>query len=163
MAYTLRMHAELEACARSIHVRFEQMAEIVEGMTAAQLNARPPIAGANSAWVLAVHTAGNAQAWIHGIACGNPVRRDRPAEFASTGDDARRLAADLRRTAAAIDDALSALDPARLDTLLVPAKELWGESEPREISVRAAILQVIEHASLHLGHLQMTRDLAGRG
>ncbi len=139
------------------------MAEIVEGMTAAQLNARPAIADANSAWVLAVHTAGNAQAWIHGIICGNAVRRDRPAEFASAGDDAARLAADLRRTAAEIDDARSSLDPARLDVRLVPSKELWGESDPREISVRAAILQVIEHASLHLGHLQMTRDLAARG
>lgn len=156
------MNTELEACIQSIRTRFEQMAEIVEGMSAAQLNAQPPIAGANSAWVLAVHTAGNARAWIHGIACGSPVRRDRPAEFTSTGDDAQRLAADLRRTAQEIDEALSALDPARLDVRRVPSKELWGEGEPREISVRAAILQVIEHASLHLGHLQMTRDLAAR-
>jgi hypothetical protein len=29
-----------------------------------------------------------------------------------------------------------------------------------EISVREALLHVVEHASLHLGQLQITRDLA---
>jgi hypothetical protein len=42
----------------------------------------------------------------------------------------------------------------------VPSQELWGEGPPREISVRDAIVQVIEHLSLHLGHMQVTRDMA---
>ena len=59
--------------------------------------------------------------------------------------------------------ALEGLTSPALDRRLVPAKELWGEHEPHEISVRYALLQVIEHASLHLGHLHVTRDLVLRG
>ena len=59
--------------------------------------------------------------------------------------------------------ALEKLTAADLERRLVPSKELWGEHEPHEISVRYALLQVIEHASLHLGHLHVTRDLALAG
>jgi hypothetical protein len=55
-----------------------------------------------------------------------------------------------------------ALDVLTLEDLgrrFVPAKELWGEAEPYEISVRHALMRAVEHASLHLGHLQLTRDL----
>jgi hypothetical protein len=61
-----------------------------------------------------------------------------------------------------MSEALATQTPADLDRRLVPPKRLWGENQPRDISVRDALLQVIEHASLHLGHLQLTRDLALR-
>jgi hypothetical protein len=54
--------------------------------------------------------------------------------------------------------ALTGLSRERLEARVVPSKELWGEHEPREITVRRAILQVIEHASLHIGHIELTRD-----
>jgi hypothetical protein len=101
--------------------------------------------------VIATHTLGNARAWVLGIACGQPVGRDRPGEFASAGDDAARLRADVAAFVREMTAALDRLSPADLDRRLVPTKELWGENEPHEISVRDALLQVIEHASLHLG------------
>jgi hypothetical protein len=96
---------------------------------------------------------------VLGIACGQPSRRDRAGEFASTGDDAARLRADVAAFARNMHAALERLSPADLERRLVPAKELWGEGQPHEISVRDALLQVVEHASLHLGHVQITRDL----
>jgi len=154
------MNDELAAYEASINSRLTQIGACLDGLTPAQLNARPPFDGANSAWVLATHTLGNARAWVLGIACGQPIGRDRPAEFASAGDDAAQFRSDLQQFSREMAQALAQLDPARLDVRLVPAKELWGENEPREISVRDALLQVIEHASLHLGHVQLTRDLA---
>jgi hypothetical protein len=155
------MNPELQAYAESIADRLEQICGVVTTMTPAQLN-RTPAEGANSAWVLATHTVGNARAWILGIACGRDVRRDRPAEFASSGEDAAALVADARRCIAEVNDALAALDPARLGVRMTPPQELWGEGSPRDTSVREAIIQVIEHASLHLGHLQLTRDIVTR-
>jgi hypothetical protein len=154
------MNDEIAAYEASINSRLSQICACLDGMTPEQLNARPPLSGANSAWVLATHTLGNARAWVLGIACGQPIGRDRPAEFASAGDDAAQFGADAEQFSREMAQALAQLDPARLDYRLVPAKELWGENEPHEISVRDALLQVIEHASLHLGHLQVTRDLA---
>ncbi len=154
------MHPQIAAYRESIERRLDQICECLDGLSASQLNWRPPAAGANSAWVIATHTLGNARAWVLGIACGRPVERDRPAEFASSGSDAALLREEKQRLATEAAAALAALSPADLDRRLLPAKELWGEGQPHEISVRDALEHVVEHASLHLGHLQVTRDLA---
>jgi len=158
------MIPEVAEYVASIDKRFELICGVLDELTPAQLDAKPPVAGANSAWVLAQHTLGNARAWVLGIAAGQPIERDRPGEFASAGNDAAAFRAAAQRFSREMTDALAAMTAADVDRRLVPAKVLWGENEPHEISVRRALVQVIEHASLHLGHLEMTRDLllAGR-
>ena len=74
---------------------------------------------------------------------------------ADLADEAHQL---LRET----DAALSVLEPSALERRFVPSQELWGDEEVREISVREALLAVVEHASIHLGELHVTRDLALR-
>jgi hypothetical protein len=154
------MNSELAAYEESIRDRIGQIRACVDGLTAEHLNWRPNFGGANSIWALAEHALGNARAWIVGIAAGNEIGRDRPGEFASSGVDSASLAADIDGIAARVIAALRDIDPARLDVRLTPAQELWGEGPPHEISVRDAIVQVIEHLSLHLGHMHVTRDLA---
>jgi hypothetical protein len=156
------MTDELHDLRGSIAKQMAKLADAVRGIDAARLNARPPVKDGNSAWVLAVHAAGNARAWIIGIAAGEEIGRDRPAEFASAGADAAELVAHIEQVAADIDAALAGMDRARLDVRLVPSQELWGGSPTHEISVRDAVLQVIEHVPLHLGHLELTLDLVGR-
>jgi hypothetical protein len=150
---------EISAYAASIDTRFALALACVDGLTAAQLIWRPPAPEANSLWALAMHIAGNARAWICGIAAGAEIGRDRYGEFASSGDDPAALVAQVLETRDAVLAALRAISPEGLDARLVPAHVLWGEGSPREISVRDAILQVIEHASLHVGAMQLTRDL----
>jgi hypothetical protein len=154
------MNAEIETLSRQVRSILSRVCGCLEALSEAQLNWRPPVDGANSAYVIATHTLGNARAWILGIACGRPMERDRPAEFRASGRDASALVADARRLSDEIETALSALSPSDLDRRLVPPKSLWGEGEPLEISVRQAILHVVEHASLHLGELLLTRELA---
>jgi hypothetical protein len=132
----------------------------VEGLDAQQLNFTPAFAGANSIWVLTTHALGNAQAWVLGIACGREMTRDRPAEFASSGADAAQLIASIERTGNEVDAALRDVEPSRLDVRFVPPQDLWGEGPPRETSGRDAIVQVIEHLSHHLGHIDIVRSLA---
>jgi hypothetical protein len=154
------MDAEIEGYRRKIQSLLERVCTCLEGLSEAQLNWRPPMHGANSAYVIAAHTLGNARAWVLGIACGWPIERDRPVEFEASGPDAAGLTAQARRLSNDIDAALAALAPSALEQRLLPARSLWGEGEPREISVRQALLEVVEHASIHLGQLQITRDLA---
>jgi hypothetical protein len=151
--------AELRAYRESIDTCLGRVCAHLEASQPKELNWRPPADGANSVYAMAAHIAGNARAWALGIACGVDLRRDRPGEFASAGDDPAALIARISELNTEIERALEALDPARLDVRLVPSQELWGEGPPREISVRGAILEVIEHAWLHLGHIQLTRDL----
>ena len=160
MRYPARVNPEIATYAASIRTRLERVVACLDGLSEAQLNWRPTVDEGNSAYALAAHTLGNARAWVLGIACGRDVGRDRPGEFAATGQSAARLRDDLARLTAEITEALAALDPARLDHRFVPPQVLRGGTQTHEISVRDALMQVIEHASLHLGHIQLTRDLA---
>ena len=156
------MDAEIESLGRQIRSILERVCACLDGLSEAQLNWRPPIDGANSLYVVATHTLGNARAFVLGIACGQPLERDRPAEFRASGRDAVDMTAQAGRLLDEIEAALAALPPSDLDRRLLPALSLWGEGEVQEISVREAILHVVEHASIHLGQLQITRDLALR-
>jgi hypothetical protein len=154
------MDEETRALSNQIRSILRRVCASLEGLSEAQLNWRPPVAGANSAYAIAAHTFGNARAWVLGIACGQPMGRDRPAEFQASGRDAAGFIADAALLSEEVESALSRLTSSDLDRRLVPPAVLWGEGEPQEISVRDALLQVVEHAALHLGQLQITRDLA---
>jgi uncharacterized damage-inducible protein DinB len=154
------MTSETAAYISQLRSLLDRLCETVQGLDEAQLNRRPPIDGANSVYVIATHTLGNARAWVLGIACGQPMERDRPAEFRASGRDALAQLAEAPRLSDEIAAALSALSPSDLEQRLVPPRSLWGEGDPHEVSRREAVLHVIEHASIHLGHLQMTRDWA---
>ena len=157
------MDAETESLSRQIRSILERVSACLEGLSEAQLNWRPPIDGGNSVYVIAAHTLGNARAFVLGIACGRPLERDRPAEFRASGRDSADLMAQAQRLSDDMEAALAGLSPSVLDRRLLPPQSLWGEGEAQEISVREAILHVVEHASIHLGQLQITRDLALRG
>ncbi len=155
------MDAEIEAYSRWIRSLLKRALACLEGLSETQLNRRPTIEGANSAYVIAAHTLGNARTWVLGVACGQDTGRDRPAEFRAAGTYADLVAA-TRQLSGEIKAALAALAPSALDRRFVPSQELWGEGEPYEISVRQALIEVVEHASIHLGQLHITRDLALR-
>jgi uncharacterized damage-inducible protein DinB len=134
---------------------------LLKGLSEEQLNRRPDVHGANSGFVIATHVLGNARAWVLGIVCGQPLRRDRPGEFASSGtyEELGKAACAL---SGEIDGALVALEPGLLDDRFVPSQELWGEGEAKEISRREGLAHVLEHAAMHLGQIQVTVDLVRR-
>src|SRR6266542_6304462 len=73
----------------------------------------------------------NARAWVLGIVCGQPLRRDRAGEFASSGsyEELGKAACAL---SGEIDTALAEVVESRLDDGFVTSRELWGEGEPHE-------------------------------
>ncbi len=155
------MDAEIEAYSRQIRSLLDRLCACLEGLNESQLNWRPPLDGANSAYAIAAHTLGCARAWVLGIACGQAIGRDRPAEFRAAGSFAE-LDTATRELSAETEAALAALTTSALERRFTPSQELWGENEAYEISVREALIEVIEHASIHLGQLQVTCDLALR-
>jgi uncharacterized damage-inducible protein DinB len=155
------MTPEIDTYNRYIQEKVTQLHEAVAGLSDDDLNRAPDLPGANTPYVIVTHTLGNIRAWVLGIICGQDLRRDRPAEFASRGTYAglREAASALAREVRA---ALEVLDPATLDDRFVPAQELWGEGQPREIARRDGFAHVLEHAGIHLGHIQMTLELLKR-
>ena len=153
-----QLNPDVEAYSYYIRKQIASIQDCLRGLSHEHLNRVPPVEGANSAFVIGAHVLGNARAWVLGIACGQSIVRDRPAEFASRGSFA-----DFDRAASAvcaeIKEAIRNLDPTDLDRRFKPGQELWGAGEAQEVSKRIALADVLEHASMHLGHVQMTRDL----
>jgi hypothetical protein len=153
--------SETETYSRWIGSLFKRVVASLEGLTEAQLNWRPPIAGANSVYVIAAHTMGSARACVLGVACGQEMGRDRPAEFRATGGYAQ-IADETRKFLEEVKAALAGLPASALERRVVPSQELWGEGEVREISIRQALMAAVEHAAIHLGELHIARELALR-
>src|SRR5207237_3597373 len=123
---------EINTYNKNIRKQIAYVHAALKGLSEEQLNQRPDVPGANSGYVIATHVLGNARAWVLGIVCGQPLRRDRPGEFAAAG-----TFEELDKAACAlpgeIDAALAGPDPSTLDDRLVPSQELWGEGEAQEI------------------------------
>jgi len=107
----------------------------------------------NSISVLVFHTTGSVRFWIGDIAAQESSNRDRDAEFRARGVDVdvlkKRLTDNLEYASAALEKmTLQDLETTRV-----------RPSDGRELTVAWALLHALEHATSHLGHIQMTRQL----
>jgi len=111
----------------------------------------------NSIDVLVVHLTGAERYWIGDVASGDvgaiDAIRDRAAEFRVTGNTAEMLHQRL-------DDTLSYARRA-LESLALPDLE-QERTSPRsgnKFTVSWALLHALEHTAIHVGHIQLTRQL----
>jgi uncharacterized damage-inducible protein DinB len=111
-----------------------------------------PAESANSLFALAIHVIGSTEEHILEGVCGEPVGRDRDAEFASAGSDAAPIRARWQDVQTRIVAGLAALPDGALDATC---------TDPRlgEIPCREIMLIVAQHCAEHRGHAQLTRDL----
>ena len=107
----------------------------------------------NSITVLVFHLTGAARFWIGDIAAQDPTERDRDAEFRAHG-----LGMDVlkKRLADNLEYARNALDKMSLQDL---ESTRVRPSDGREFTVAWALLHALEHATSHLGQIQITRQL----
>jgi hypothetical protein len=132
-----------------------QMVDIVETLGDDLANRRPPLAGANSAFVILTHCLGVMEYWAGGTVAERPYRRDRPSEFTASGDVATlvRRAEEARRR---LHDDLSSFDPAA-----TPANVLHDPNDPVPYTeAKGAVpLHIMEELYQHLGQMELTRDV----
>ena len=129
-----------------------QVASLIADLPTQALNWRP-IEGkddhaTNSLAVLTAHIAGAEHFWIAEVVGGRPATRDREAEFVSVANSAAELIRLLEETAQETRGVFS--------TLSAPDLNGTRQAKGRIIQVRWSILHVIDHTSLHLGHMQIT-------
>lgn len=136
-----------------------QMTRLIADLPAEALNWRPIQGGdehvTNSLAVLTAHAAGAEHFWIAEVVGGRPATRNREAEFAATAVSASELVQLLERTAQETREVLSALSESDLNAT--------RQVQERIVPVRWCVLHVIDHTSLHLGHMQITYQLWAGG
>ncbi len=149
------MLSEIENYGNRIESLHALIRDAIEGLPEEALNWRP-VQGegdhaTNSLAVLVAHIAGAEYHWITEVIGQRPATRVREAEFETQAGSAAELWAILERAAASTNEVLAGLSAAELD-------------QPRQVDdhkviVRWALLHVVDHTALHLGHIQITRQL----
>ena len=112
-----------------------------------------PYPGGNSMSVLVVHSVGAEKFWIGDVVAGEPSGRDRPAEFKVQGLSTQELEARLNESLGYAELVLKKLE---MDDLKSVRKDPRND---QEITVASALAHTLKHTALHLGHLELTREL----
>jgi uncharacterized damage-inducible protein DinB len=135
-----------------IEVMHKNFREAVEGLPLEAVDWTPG-PEMNSMAVLLAHTVGSLRYWIGDVALGEPSDRVREKEFQTSGVASEELQNRL--------DALLAYVRASLPRLKLEdlEDERIIERENRPVTAGWALLHALEHANLHLGHVQMTVQL----
>jgi uncharacterized damage-inducible protein DinB len=134
---------------QSLH---ESCKQAMSGLDAQALDWVPG-EGMNSVAVLVTHVAGSEKFWISDITMEEPTGRDRPAEFRARDTSTAHLADMLDSSLATIESAFERLTK---DDLGQPRT---SPLDGKTYDVAWTIAQSLTHTALHLGHLQMTRQL----
>jgi uncharacterized damage-inducible protein DinB len=149
------VYSELEGYLQQLEDLHGQIGDLITDLPSQALNWRPTERvddhATNSLAALATHVAGSEQFWITETVGGRHISRDRAAEFLVEVTDFAELHRLLEKVAVETKEVLSTLSKSDLNSV----REVQGKT----ITVRWCILHVIEHAALHLGHMQLTYQL----
>ena len=107
----------------------------------------------NSLCVVVVHATGAERYWIGDVAGRDPSGRDRAAEFRAHGLDAAALKRRLDETLAHSRGVLEGLTSQDLEDLRVSPRD------GRKFTVAWSLAHALEHTAIHLGHMQIVRQL----
>lgn len=107
----------------------------------------------NSINVLVVHLTAAERYWIGDVVCGETSHRDRDSEFQARGLVSADLAARLAGVEAFIRDHLDTLAEVKLDEYRISPRD------GKKFRAFWALAHALDHTALHLGHLQIQRQL----
>ncbi len=107
----------------------------------------------NSLCVLIVHVTGAERYWIGDVVGRDPSGRDREAEFRARGLDVPTLKKRLADSLAYTRGVLEKLTIQDLEMLRVSPRD------GRRLTVAWSLAHALEHTAIHVGHIQVTRQL----
>jgi uncharacterized damage-inducible protein DinB len=126
-----------------------------------ELNCPLTLPETNTLFALATHLVGAGEFWVLVVAGGRIIPRDRSAEFRASGALAD-LAVRYERWLAGMHEVLDALAPDQMEQRIdVNRFRSSPAAAAEEVSLREALLHAVEHSALHLGQIQLTRQLLG--
>ena len=114
-------------------------------------NWKPGIPDCNSMYAIANHTILSQYWWIQENLNRVEIPRDRPGEFVSKANDLdslKKLYQDIQNLTKQILEQISESDLQSLRSV-----------KQREVTVEWIVFHVVEHTALHLGHVQITKQL----
>ncbi|HSB91035.1 MAG TPA: DinB family protein [Anaerolineales bacterium] len=146
------MEAYLEQFLGQLRTLHDGIGKAVDGLPLEAIDWSPG-PEMNSIGVLMVHVAGSEKHWLGDVIAGEETGRDREAEFRSRGRDLASLQAGLDEM---LEYARRVVSRLRIEDL---AEERTAYADGRTMPVGLCLLHVMQHTAVHLGHIQLTRQL----
>ena len=146
------MHEFFEAYYERLQSLHKDISQAIAGLSREALDWTPG-SGMNSLAVLVVHLTGAERYWIGDVAGQDPSGRVRSTEFEIHGWGSAELQERLDQTLAHSHAVLSQLSVEALDQMRHSTRD--GVS----YSVSWALAHALEHTAIHLGHIQIGREL----
>lgn len=149
------MVKEIEGYLSILNDLRDQVKKGLEGLPAEALDWRPTKGqgdlATNSMVSIATHLAGSETFWMKEVIGMHPIHRDQESEFVARGFGTTELQDKLNAAGKVTVEILSSMTSPQLDES--------RNFRDRMVTVRWAILHVIEHMATHLGHIQLTRQM----
>lgn len=146
------MNAFFENYLGLLHDLHEQIRAGIDGLPQEALD-WVPLKDTNSLCALLAHIAGSERFFLSDVVMQVSSNRDRDGEFRASGMDAATL---MGKLAANEDFARSVVESLTMDSLL---EERFSQRHNRNVSVTWALLHILDHTGLHLGHIQIQRQM----
>ncbi|MGI8926031.1 MAG: tRNA (guanosine(37)-N1)-methyltransferase TrmD [Tepidiformaceae bacterium] len=143
------------AAAAVLEELFDDLLRLLDRCDAGAFHWKPPVAGANSIAALVRHACGSLDAWL-ARAVGEPVERDRDAEFSgeTAPEGVLAIAIEARLRARARLARLSEIDPGALRSV-----ERLDRTGPEDVTAAWCLQHALAHAAEHWGQIRLTLDL----
>jgi hypothetical protein len=154
------MNADIETYIRHLQRELDEVCAAIDGLDALTLAWRPVMPDSNAISALVTHLVGNVRAWVLGVCCRQPIRRDRAGEFRAEPSTVEDLIERIHAVRHAARLALTQLDPATLDRPRELRADLTSRRPNEPVTGRQAIVHSIAHTAEHRGQIELTRDLA---
>ena len=146
------MHLYMQAYNEILGNLLERMEGIFSELPVEALDWTPDPA-LNSITVLVVHTTGTLRYWLGELLGGEAAHRDREAEFSAHGLSKVQLHSLLNETQAQVSRVLEKIVPDDLAT------KKYSTIHKDYFTGAYALVHGVEHTALHLGHMEITKEL----
>jgi uncharacterized damage-inducible protein DinB len=147
------MENEIRDLITEFGVLRDQILEAIQGLDNSAANWRPMKKDTNSIYAVISHIIGAQNNWVRKIISKQEIQRDREAEFRATGD-LKEIVERFKKESLEIENILARLDRVQLTETRQVSAHPQGEA-----TVRWCILHVLTHNAIHLGHIQLTRQV----
>jgi uncharacterized damage-inducible protein DinB len=148
------MEPEIQGYLTEFGILRRNIQDTIRGLNDEGANWHPLQKETNSIYAILTHLMGADDFWVHNIILGEEKQRDREADFRATGN----LGILLTRWENAWNEIESIL--AKLShEQLIEVRSFSRSGHRESVTIQWIILHLISHYAIHLGHIQLTRQL----
>ena len=148
------MEAEVQGYLTELGILKEQIRDAIQGLNDEAANWRPLPKDTNSIYAILYHLMGVESHWIVQVIDRQTIYRDREAEFRASGH-LSEIIDRWEKVGRTSENILSNLSSSQLGE----SRTLTRTTGVVSYTVRWCILHIIGHYAIHLGHIQLTRQL----